>query len=171
VAGGAGRLLGDLLALLAAAASAGYALIFAAARARAARGGAGGARPRAAPAPLGVALLTFALGTTTLALRAAVAGVPPVRTGRLDGRGWVLLAVLGVVSTAVPTLAFAAAARRLSPVLTSAAQLLVPVVAAVAAAVTLGELPSPWLAPGGALVGAGLLRMLTRGARPRPRAA
>jgi drug/metabolite transporter (DMT)-like permease len=48
-------------------------------------------------------------------------------------------------------------------VLTSAAQLLVPVVAAAAAAATLGELPSPWLLPGGALVGAGLLRMLRAG--------
>jgi drug/metabolite transporter (DMT)-like permease len=175
VAGGAGRLLGDLLALLAAAASAGYALIFAAARARAARGG-GGARPRAAPGPLGVALLTFALGTAVLALRAAAAGAPLWRASRLDGRGWALLAVLGVVSTGVPTLAFAAAARRLPPVLTSAAQLLVPVVAAAAAAATLGERPSPWLLPGGALVAAGLLRMLGRPAAaaapgPAPRAA
>jgi drug/metabolite transporter (DMT)-like permease len=84
--------------------------------------------------------------------------------------------VLGVVSTGVPTLAFAAAARRLPPVLTSAAQLLVPVVAAAAAAATLGERPSPWLLPGGALVAAGLLRMLGRPAAaaapgPAPRAA
>jgi drug/metabolite transporter (DMT)-like permease len=107
-----------------------------------------------------VAVLTFALGTGALALRAAALGVPLVRTAALDRRGWALLAALGVVSTGAPTLAFAEAARRLPPVLTSAAQLLVPVVAAAAAAVTLGELPSPWLAPGGALVGVGLLRML-----------
>ena len=41
-----------------------------------------------------------------------------------------------------------------------AALLLVPVVSAVAAAVALGEVPSPWLVPGGALVGAGILRLL-----------
>jgi drug/metabolite transporter (DMT)-like permease len=149
--GGSTRLLGDALALLAAFASAAYALVFAAARRRAATA----SDPGPAPAPLGVAMLTFALGTTVLAVRAAVLGVPLVRTDRLDAHTWTLLAVLGVVSTGVPTLAFAAAARRLPPVLTSAAQLLVPVVAAAAAAVTLGELPSPWLVPGGALVGAG----------------
>lgn len=165
--GDAGRLVGDGLALLAAAASAAYALVFDAARRRAAESGgrrtadaAASVGPRRAPAPLGVALLTFALGTAVLALRAGAFGVPLVHTERLDERGWALLAVLGVLSTAVPTLAFAAAARRLPPVLTSAAQLLVPVVAAVAAAVTLGERLSPWLVPGGALVAAGLLRML-----------
>ncbi len=163
--GGAARLAGDVLALLAAAASAGYALTFAAARGRAAaaagrRGGDAGGGRAGAPSPLGVALLTFALGTGALALRAAAFGVPLVRAAALDRRGWALLAALGVVSTGAPTLAFAEAARRLPPVLTSAAQLLVPVVAAGAAAVTVGELPSPWLAPGGALVGVGLLRML-----------
>jgi drug/metabolite transporter (DMT)-like permease len=68
--------------------------------------------------------------------------------------------VLGVVSTLVPTLAFATAARRLPPVLTSAAQLLVPVVSAATAALALGERPSAWLVPGGALIGAGLARLL-----------
>ncbi len=105
-------------------------------------------------------MLTFAVGAGALALRALAFGVPFVGAARLDRRGWALLLVLGVVSTAAPTLAFAEAARRLPPVLTSAAQLLVPVVAAAAAALALGERPSPWLAPGGALVAAGLLRML-----------
>ncbi len=165
--GDPGRLAGDVLALLAAAASAAYALTYAAARRRALRDAgrraadhAAGAGPHAAPGPLGVALLTFALGTAALGVRALVYGVPLVRPARLDARGWALLAVLGVLSTGVPTLAFAAAARRLPPVLTSAAQLLVPVVAAAAAAVTLGELPSPWLLPGGALVAVGLVRLL-----------
>lgn len=153
-AGGAGRVAGDLLALMSAATSAAYARTFSGARDRAAHGG------TAAPAPLGVAVLTFALGTAALVLRAALAGEPPVRAARLDARAWVLLAVFGVVSTFVPTLAFAAAARRLPAVLSSAALLLVPVVSAVAAAAVLGERPSAWLLPGGALVAGGLLRLL-----------
>ena len=150
----AGRLLGDALGLAAAAASAAHALGERGAQLRAAHG----ARP--APEPFGVAALTFAVGVAAFAARALVRGEPFVAVARLDARAWALLAVLGVVSTLVPTLAFATAARRLPPVLTSAAQLLVPVVSASAAAVTLGEWPSIWLVPGGALVGLGLLRLL-----------
>jgi drug/metabolite transporter (DMT)-like permease len=157
-AGGGARVAGDLLALASAATSAAYARTFSGAQARAAAGG------RAAPAAFGVAVLTFALGTALLAARAALAGEPVVRAARLDGRGWALLAVFGVVSTFVPTLAFATAARRLPPVLTSAALLLVPVASAAAAAAVLGERPSPWLVPGGLLVGVGLL-MLVAGDR------
>jgi drug/metabolite transporter (DMT)-like permease len=156
-AGAGARLLGDALGLAAAAASAGYALGYRRAQLRA----------RAAPHPFGVAVLTFAVGVGALGLRALARGAPLVAVSRLDARGWALLAVLGVVSTLVPTLAFATAARRLPPVLTSAAQLLVPVVSAATAAVALAEWPSPWLAPGGALVGLGLARLLMPAATPR----
>jgi len=153
-AGASGRLLGDALGLAAAAASAGYALGYRQAQLRTLHGA------RAAPHPFGVAVLTFGVGVVVLGLRALARGEPLVAVGRLDARGWALLAVLGVVSTLVPTLAFATAARRLPPVLTSAAQLLVPVVSATTAAVALAEWPSPWLVPGGALVGLGLARLL-----------
>lgn len=153
--GGATRLAGDALALAAAALSAAYALRF-----RAAQGA------NAAPAPFGVAMLTFALGATALAAHAALARAPLLPLDRLDGAGLALLAALGVLSTLVPTLCFAIAARRLPPVLTSAAQLLVPVVSGTAAALALGEIPSPWLVPGGALVALGLLRLLTALAAP-----
>jgi drug/metabolite transporter (DMT)-like permease len=152
-AGTGARLGGDALGLAAAAASAGYALAYRAAQLGAAHG-------RVAPHPFGVAVLTFAVGVAALGARALARGVPLVAVGRLDARGWALLAVLGVVSTLVPTLAFATAARRLPPVLTSAAQLLVPVVSAATAALALGERPSAWLVPGGALIGAGLARLL-----------
>jgi drug/metabolite transporter (DMT)-like permease len=154
-AGGATRLAGDALALAAAALSAAYALRFRAAQASG-----------AAPAPFGVAVLTFALGATALAVRAALAGAPLLPLQRLDVGGLALLGALGVLSTLVPTLSFAIAARRLPPVLTSAAQLLVPVVSGTAAALALGELPSIWLVPGGALVALGLLRLLTAPATP-----
>jgi len=146
--------LGDVLALGSAALSAGYALTFRAAQRRA------GAAGRAAPAPLGVAVLTFVVGCGALALHAGLARVPFVAGGALDGRGWALLALFGVACTFVPTVGFATASRRLSPVLASASLLLVPVVSAVVAAAALGEVPSAWLAPGGALVLAGILRML-----------
>ncbi|MGZ8378947.1 MAG: EamA family transporter [Gemmatirosa sp.] len=144
-----GRLLGDALALAAAMASAAYARRFRAAQ-----------LVDAAPTPFGVAVLTFTLGAGVLALRAGVLGVPLVPLAVLDAAGLARLATLGVVSTLVPTLAFATAARRLPALLTNGAQLLVPVVSALAAAVAIGELPSPWLLPGGALVGTGLVRML-----------
>jgi drug/metabolite transporter (DMT)-like permease len=148
------RLGGDALALAAATASAAYALRFRAAR-----------LARAAPPPLGAAVLTFALGTALLAAGAAAAGAPVLPLSRLDARGLAVLAALGVLSTFVPTLAFAVAARRLPPVTSSATLLLVPVVSALAAAAALGELPSPWLVPGGALVSLGLL-VLARAPAP-----
>ncbi|GJG87908.1 hypothetical protein tb265_30890 [Gemmatimonadetes bacterium T265] len=147
---------GAALALVSAVLSAGYALAFQDARRRAAAGG------RAAPGALGVAVLTFVVGSAALALHAAVAGVPFVPAAALDARGWALLALFGVACTFVPTVGFATASRRLSPVLASASLLLVPVVSAVVAAVALGEVPSAWLAPGGALVLAGILRLVGR---------
>jgi drug/metabolite transporter (DMT)-like permease len=154
------RLLGDLLALLAALSSAGYALTFRAAQQRG-----------EAPAPFGVAVLTFALGATLAALPAAAHGAPLVPLGRLDARGTALLATFGIVSTMVPSFTVAVAARRLPPVLSTATTLLIPVVSALAAAVALGERPSPWLLPGGALVAAGLLRLISSAAPPSPPAA
>lgn len=141
------RLAGDALAMAAAGASAAYTLRFRAAQ-----------LDGSAPSPFGVAVLTFALGATVLALRAAAARTAVVPLTRLDAPGLRLLATFGIVSTLVPTLAFAVAARRLPPAVSSSTLLLVPVVSAVAAAVALGERPSVWLAPGGALVAAGLLR-------------
>ena len=146
------RLAGDALALGAAGASAAYALRFRTAQQRAAE--------TPAPSPFGVAVLTFALGSAVLAAGAALRGAPVVGVDRLDARGLALLAALGILSTLVPTLTFAIAARRLPPVLTAAAQLLVPPVAALAAALALGERPSVWLVPGGALVAVGLFRLL-----------
>jgi len=152
--GTAAHAAGDLLALGSAVLSAGYALTFQATQRRAAAGG------RAAPAPFGVAVLTFVVGCGALALHAGAARVPFVSASALDARGWALLALFGVACTFVPTVGFATASRRLTPVLASASLLLVPVVSAVAAAVALGEVPSGWLVPGGALVGAGVLRLL-----------
>ena len=144
------RLFGDLLALLAACSSAGYALVFRAAQERS-----------DAPPPFGVAVLTLALGATLAALPAAARGAALVPLARLDARGTMLLATFGIVSTLVPSFTLAVAARRLPPVLSTGTTLLIPVVSALAAALALGERPSLWLIPGGALVAAGLLRLIT----------
>ncbi|HEY0778592.1 MAG TPA: EamA family transporter [Gemmatirosa sp.] len=157
--GGAGaatgaHALGDGLALVSAVLSAGYALTFQGTQRRAA------ARGRGAPGALGVAVLTFVVGCAGLAAHAVATGVPFVAAAALDRRGWALLALFGVACTFVPTVGFATASQRLSPVLASASLLLVPVVSAIAAAVALGEVPSGWLVPGGGLVLVGIVRLL-----------
>ena len=142
------RLVGDACALGAALIMAGYATTFR-------RLGADG------PAPLVVTALTFALGA------AGLAGVAFARGGAaFDGvvgaPGWSVLAALAVVSTAVPTFAFSAASQRLAPVLATAMRLLTPPCAALAAWSVLGEVPSVWVAPGGALILGGLALTLRR---------
>lgn len=137
------RLAGDGLALLAAAGMAAYSVAFQRLGDR-------------APAGLTVTALAGALGAVGLAALAAVVG----------GAAWAgldrppplaALVALGVVTTAVPTVAYSAASRRLPAVVTTTTRLLTPAFAAVAAWLVLGEAPPAWLAPGGALVVGGLV--------------
>ena len=136
------RLWGDALALVAAAGMAAYAVAFQ-------RLG------RRAPSPLLVTALTFALGAAPLAVLAGVWGAEAF-AGLDAPSSWAALAGLAVVTTAVPTLAYSTASRRLPAVVTTTVRLLTPAFAAVAAWAVLGEVPSAWLAPGGALVVGGL---------------
>ena len=136
------RLAGDALALVAAAGMAAYAVAFQRLGDR-------------APTPLAVTALTFALGAAALAVLAGLLG--PAAFAGLDGpASWGALAGLATVTTAVPTLAYSAASRRLPAVVTTTVRLLTPAFAAAAAWAVLGEVPSVWLAPGGALVVGGL---------------
>ncbi len=73
-----------------------------------------------------------------------------------------LLAGLAVMSTVLPTLAFAVASRRLPPVTTATVALLLPVFATSYAAIALHEIPSWTLVPGGLLVMLGLVMILRR---------
>ncbi len=142
------RVAGDGLALLAAAGMAAYSVAFQ-------RLG-----PRA-PSPLLATAAAFALGAAALAVWLGVAGAEA--GAGLDGprpRG--ALVALAVVSTAVPTLAYSTASRRLPPVVVTTTRLLTPAFAAVAAWLMLGEVPSAWLVPGGALVVGGLAVSLRR---------
>ena len=134
------RLVGDALALGAGAAMAAYAVAL---------------RRPGAPGPRLVSLLAFALGVPALAVVSAAGGRAAVAGLETPG-AWAALGGLALVSTAVPTLAFSEASRRLPSVLVTATRLLTPLVAAVAAGLVLGEVPSVWLVPGGALVLGGL---------------
>lgn len=81
----------------------------------------------------------------------------------LNGRILLVFAALGAVSTTVPTIGYAAASRRLAPVLTTTYRLLTPICAALLAALVLDEMPSKWLLPGGTLVLAGIALVLRGG--------
>ena len=142
------RLLGDALALVAAGLMAAYSVAFQRLGSR-------------APSPLLATAAVSALGAVALAAwvglagRAAVAGL-----GSAPALG--SLAGLAVVTTAVPTLAYSTASQRLPAVVVTTTRLLTPAFAAVAAWLALGEVPSVWLAPGGALVIGGLAVSLRR---------
>ncbi|MBC7808029.1 MAG: DMT family transporter [Akkermansiaceae bacterium] len=69
---------------------------------------------------------------------------------------------LALVTTVLPTLAFAFASRRLPPVTTATVALLLPVFATSYAAIVLKEIPSWLLFPGGILVLCGLGMILRR---------
>ena len=154
--GGAGRarVAGDGLALVAAAGMAAYAVGYRRLGDR-------------APAPLLVTTLAFALGAVGAAVWAGVRGGAAL--AGLDGPApWGALVGLAVVTTAVPTFAYSVASQRLPPILTTTVRLLTPVFAAVAAWAVLGEVPSAWAVPGGALVLGGLGLSVRAGASPRP---
>lgn len=143
------RLTGDGLAIGAAALTAGYAWLY---RRLAQRPG--------APGALGVTFLTFLLGSIVLAGPAFASGALIEMTTGARQIG--LLLCLGVLCTAIPSLGFAYASRRLAPVATASISLLIPLFAALFAHLVLHEAVSPTLLPGGALVLGGLAWMLRK---------
>lgn len=121
---------GDLWALCSAVLAAFYASIY---RVLSERG--------RAPDASGVSVLTFVIGSVILILALALTPGSSGWSGSsgLDGTAlWVLLG-LGVLSTAIPTLGFAIASRRLPPMVTATILLFVPVFAGLFAYVLLGE--------------------------------
>ncbi len=111
------RLTGDGLAIGAAALTAGYAWLYR-----------GLAQRSTAPGSLGVTFLTFLLGSIALAgpvIAGGVGGDLVADSGQLS-----LLLGLGVLCTAIPSLGFAYASRRLAPVATASISLFIPLFAA-----------------------------------------
>lgn len=110
--------------------------------------------------PRALSLVTFALGTPLVFF---LRPVPPSVLWQ-PATVW-LFTGLALLTTVLPTLAFAFASRRLPPVTTATIALLLPVFATSYAAVVLKEIPSWLLFPGGTLVLLGLHLILRRNDR------
>jgi drug/metabolite transporter (DMT)-like permease len=142
------RLMGDTLAVCAALLTASYAYLYRQM-----------AKNDAAPEPASVTLMTFVLGSAVLiTLAALIPAANPV--GVLRGSKLLLLAVLSVFCTAIPSFAFAFASKRLPPLVTATISLLIPLFAGVFAYLILGEKVSLTTIPGSAFVLAGIVMIL-----------
>lgn len=117
-----------------------------------------------AQAARGGAVDTIAIATRA-SLVGAVASAVIVALGtdvgriRISARDFGVLMLLGVVSTAVPTVAYGEASKRLPPTVTTSLSLLTPLFAALIAGMTLGEWPALARLPGCVLafIGIGLV--------------
>lgn len=141
-----GRLIGIVLAVLSAAASAHYT-----AKIRTAR-----QQDETLDATV-LTLMGFAMGAVGSLLASFALGQVPVAA--LHGHALTIFVELSVISTAFPSVAYALASQKLPATLTTTSQLMIPVIATIAAAMVLRELPSFWLLPGGALVLFGIIYM------------
>ena len=145
------HLTGNVLAMCAAGLTAFYAYMY---RILSVRG--------VAPETMGVSLLTFAMGGIVLSL---MAGLAPAPSGwdTLGGAELLVFVGLGVLSTAIPTIGFAVAAKRLPAVATATISLFIPLFAGLFAFLILGEKLTPMFIPGGILVLGGIAMVLRQG--------
>jgi drug/metabolite transporter, DME family len=88
--------------------------------------------------PVSVAFTTFVLGSIISTPIAAFSSPHWMLHLRESNTGWIALG-LGILSTVVPTLCYSFAAKHLSPILTTALNLLTPIFAAVIAVLLLKE--------------------------------
>ena len=149
------RIFGDFLALAAASMSALYAGTFRAIHESA----------KESPDTIGVAVLACGLGGAVLTTGMTLLHEGLWQKAR-EPRTAGLLLVLGVVSTAVPSVAYAIASRKLPAILSTTSQLLIPVVSTIAAALILHELPPVWVYIGGTLIAYGIIHMFRQDAPP-----
>jgi len=153
-----GRLLGNLLALTAGGLIAGYSLTYRMARLR-----------DEAPSARSTTIFTFGVGALGMLAGTLLLDGPAALTAWAELPTIGPLVGLGVLSTVVPTTAYAIASSRIPSVVATSIRMLTPLMATVLAAVLLRELPSWWTLPGGLLIIAGLLVMtvIRRGSTPR----
>lgn len=137
------RVQGDLLALGAAWATATYAALF--------RRASDASR---APHATSVAFTSSFFGGLIALAAADIYSARPL--GSLDGTAILHFLGLGILSTAVPSLAYATGSKRLYPLVTTTIRLSTPVFATVFALIFLNEPPSTWTIPGGAMILAGM---------------
>jgi drug/metabolite transporter (DMT)-like permease len=110
-----------------------------------------------APSSINIALGTFILGCSTFfstILRSLSA-----YNNSANIKYLIAFLGLGIVSTVIPTLSYATAARRLPPLITTSILLLEPIFAMVFAFIVLGEVPSIWIIPGTICIVTGILFM------------
>lgn len=110
-----------------------------------------------APSSMAVALGTFILGSSaflsiTIRLFSVVGDSTSVKY-------LMLFLGLGLVSTAIPTLSYSIAARRLPALITTSILLLEPILAIAFAFIVLRTVPSVWIIPGIILVAMGIWRI------------
>jgi drug/metabolite transporter, DME family len=106
--------------------------------------------------PFLVSFITFAVGSTVITPMTIVS--MPRQFNLLVQPGMLAIALgLGILSTVVPTLCYSYAAKHLSPILTTALNLMTPIFAAAIAAIWLDEHLPLWSAIGAALILAGIL--------------
>jgi drug/metabolite transporter, DME family len=149
------RILGDFLALASASMSALYAGTFRAIH----------ESGKEAPDPICVAVM--ACGSGGLLLTASMSALHSGLWQRAqEPHTAAILLVLGVVSTAVPSVTYAIASRKLPAILSTTSQLMIPVVSTIAAAFILHELPPVWVYIGGSLILYGIIHMFRQDAPP-----
>jgi drug/metabolite transporter (DMT)-like permease len=115
-----------------------------------------------APETIGVSLLTFSLGSIILVLMASLAPTPS-GLDTLNGHALLVFLGLGVLSTAIPSIGFALASKRLPPVVTAMISLFIPLFAGLFAFLILGEKLSSMFIPGSILVLGGIAMILRQG--------
>lgn len=119
-----------------------------------------------APETGAVTVLTFAIGSPILLATASLFSTAAMPS--LSGAGTVAVFLgLGIVSTAIPTLGFSIASRRLPAILTTTISLFVPLFAGLFAFLVLGERLSPNFAAGCLPILAGVA-LIVRQNRTRP---
>ncbi len=114
-----------------------------------------------APQTVGVSLLTFLIGGM-VCVALLWASAIKTRFADLDQRSILILLALGVISTAIPTLGFAVASRRLPALITSLIPLFIPVFSGIFAFLILHESLSAVFLGGSALVLGGVGMILFR---------
>ena len=149
------HLLGDLLAIAAAACTALYADAYARLHKRG-----------LSPDPFGTTCLTLIVGSIVLLGLAALFAEALPTTLADDMRSLWLLLGLGALCTGIPSLSFAYASKHLPPLVTATISLLIPVFAALFAALFLDQVLPLSMLPGSLVLLAGVALVLYGSRRP-----
>ena len=114
-----------------------------------------------APESIGVSTLTFAMGGAILALLATLSPSPS-GIASLNSNAMFIFLGLGVLSTAVPTLGFAVASKRLPAIIATMISLFIPLFSGLFAYLILGERLSLLFFGGGVLVLSGVIMIVRK---------